>query len=80
MKLSEAIPFSFNRPTNKLCLAMKDPSDLSAFSAFKAISESNVQIFQGDPLEIDKYITEFSVFSMGSVPYDTLEYQQQVAI
>lgn len=78
--LAGAVPFSFNRPVNKLCFAMKDPSNLSAVDAFKAISGNNIQVFQGDPLEIDQYLKTIKANSMLSTILAGQQEPQQLAV
>jgi len=50
------VPFAYSAEQNTLCLAMKDPSDLSAVVAIKTLNGSHVKVFQGDPEEIDGYL------------------------
>lgn len=75
-----AIPFSYNRPVNRLCIAMKDPSDLSAYATFKSISGSEIQVFQGDPLEIDEYLAKIKTPGQASEFFSLEDGREAMAV
>lgn len=75
LRKAGVLPFSFNRPINRLCVAMTDPSDLSAIMVLKTISGSQIQVFQGDPAEIEQFLNkkETSLFLGGTIPVTAAE-------
>ena len=57
-KIGKVIPISFSKLTGKLALLMTDPSDLTTILTVKKLSNLEVEIYQGDPEEIQR-LTEF---------------------
>lgn len=58
-RVSGVVPLSYNPNTNRLCLLMKDPSDLTTILTIRKLSACEVTPFQGDPVEIDQLIAHY---------------------
>ncbi|MCG8376632.1 MAG: hypothetical protein MI702_09125, partial [Chlorobiales bacterium] len=55
-RISRVLPLNYNKQTNKLSLLMQDPTDLTTRLAIKKLVGVEVQPFQGDPVEIKRYL------------------------
>lgn len=55
-RISRVLPLDYNKQTNKLSLLMQDPTDLTTRLAIKKLVGVEVQPFQGDPVEIKRYL------------------------
>ena len=55
-RMSGVVPLSYDRKMRKLSIAVKDPSDLTTIQTIRRLYNCDVQVFQGDPAEIDRLL------------------------
>lgn len=79
-RLSGIVPIAFSAEDNKLSLLMKDPTDLTSLVTMRRLLDCDVQVFQGDPMEINDLIHKHYGIGEGPVAPAHDELAEAVAL